>query len=206
MTLAAGAVFVIVCLILYFEGQNIQNFFSSALSASGSDSSSSSSSSDPNAPGPGDMGAPGTEEYNPVGSPADGSTGGVPFSKIQLMANAIATAEGFYVAGSVPQRSNNPGDLTKSWGFSTTGTANSEGVLIFATLENDGWPALYTQVAAMLSGSSTVYTLDDSFLTVAQKYTGNAGAAAWAANVLRVMAQGGFSLAADNTLGDFVSA
>lgn len=30
---------------------------------------------------------------------------------IEAIANAIATAEGFFVAGALPQRSNNPGDL-----------------------------------------------------------------------------------------------
>ena len=33
---------------------------------------------------------------------------------IEAIANAIATAEGFFVAGALPQRNNNPGDLRRA--------------------------------------------------------------------------------------------
>ena len=58
---------------------------------------------------------------------------------------AIARAEGFYEAGTVPRRSNNPGDLTDE-GDKGLGTIQTEGpngakITIYAT-PADGWAAL----------------------------------------------------------------
>jgi hypothetical protein len=89
-------------------------------------------------------------------------------------AKAISVAE-----GSKPEW-NNPGDLTSHFGFPVTGTANSEGVLIFQNAE-DGQEALYRQVSLMLTGKSKVYKLTDTLEQVGLKYAGGDGN--WAKNV-----------------------
>jgi len=59
---------------------------------------------------------------------------------VELIAQAIARQEGFYVAGSIAQRNNNPGNL-RSWGTNPI----VDGYAKFATVE-DGWNALYRQI------------------------------------------------------------
>jgi len=136
---------------------------------------------------PGDASSAPLPAYNPVDAPADGSPGLVDPNKIQFAALGSAMAEGFYATGNpIPKRANNPGDLTRSWGFPTKGTANSEGVLIFDTVEH-GWQALYAQWGAMLNGTSTEYTLDMTILQVAEKWTGSQNAASWAATCAQYM-------------------
>ena len=81
---------------------------------------------------------------------------------VTMFANAIAFAEGFFVAGSRSQRNNNPGDVTDSFGQATTG---QDGPFpIFATVQ-DGWDALYEQVYLMFYGGSKHY---NSSMTIAQ--------------------------------------
>ena len=60
-------------------------------------------------------------------------------SRVQALAQAIATAEGFGVPGAVPTRANNPGDLVM--GDQGLGVANAEGVTIYPTIAA-GWAAL----------------------------------------------------------------
>ncbi len=118
--------------------------------------------------------------------------------KVLALAEAIAAAEGFGIAGAVPTRSNNPGDLTLSFGFSTSGKANSAGVLIFNSV-NDGWSALYKQVALMLYGGSSVYSPQMTFLDVAAKYTGGDNAEQWA-----LLVAGSVGLSITSTLNDYL--
>jgi hypothetical protein len=96
-----------------------------------------------------------------------------PTMAIGLLADAIAKAEGSNPAW------NNPGDLTKSFGYVTTGVANSDGVLIFLRLE-DGWQALYKQLEAIISGNSH-YTLSTTLADFGFGYSG--GDRNWAVNV-----------------------
>jgi hypothetical protein len=89
--------------------------------------------------------------------------------KVQYLAEAIARAEGFYVAGSLPQRQNNPGAI-KSGG-------------VFVTLYPDaaaGWAALYNQVDLMLTGRSAYYNPSMTFSQIAQIYTGGDSPETWA--------------------------
>jgi hypothetical protein len=83
---------------------------------------------------------------------------------ITALAQAIATAEGFFrtdvPGGTLPQRHNNPGDLTLG-GVNRT----------FDTPE-EGWSALYAQIAAILNGTSHVYSMNMTFLEMAEKWTG----------------------------------
>jgi hypothetical protein len=121
--------------------------------------------------------------------------------KIDLLAQAIATAEGWTNADPnvVPRRAHNPGDLTKSFGQPTTGIANSEGVLIFAD-DDAGWSALKAQCTAMLTGGSHVYTPLMTIRLVARKYTGGDNSDSWAENAARVL-----GISADQTLKDFLA-
>jgi len=106
-----------------------------------------------------------------------------PESLIQAFATAIAHEEGFYVTGSVPQRSNNPGDLTDDGdvglGFIATSGPLGAKITIYPTVEA-GWAALTKKVARMLNGASSVYTPDLTILEVGMKY---AGTASWGTNV-----------------------
>ncbi len=134
---------------------------------------------------------------------------------IMALARGIARGEGFLVSGSLSQRSHNPGDLTKSFGNAVTGVANKEGVLIFATLQ-DGWNALYSQLALIFAGNSKAYNLDMTILEFAATWTlGRAprtreeqqSVSGWAVSVLEELnktaevANAG-ALSADSTLGD----
>jgi hypothetical protein len=101
-------------------------------------------------------------------------------SKIQALASAIATAEGFGVAGDVPTRANNPGDLV--FGDQGNGVANSEGVTIYPDLQT-GWGALYYELNLIFSGASKVYSTAMSFQQFAQTWTGGDNYGAWAQTV-----------------------
>ncbi len=121
-------------------------------------------------------------------------------AKIDLLAQAIATAEGFFNPNPnvVPRRAHNPGNLTKSFGLSTFGQANSEGVLIFGS-DDDGWSALKAQVTAMLTGASHVYSPNMTLSEVALKYTGGDQPSNWAANAAAVL-----GISPEQTLTDFL--
>jgi hypothetical protein len=116
-------------------------------------------------------------------------------SKIQALAQAIATAEGFGVPGAVPTRANNPGDLV--FGDQGYGVANSEGVTIYPDVAS-GFGALYYELNLIFTGQSKVYTLDMTFAKMAQLWTGGDQSGAWAANVVSVV-----GASVNETLGDW---
>jgi hypothetical protein len=111
------------------------------------------------------------------GAVAVSSLTGVPDSLIASIAQAIATAEGFYSVGSRPQRDNNPGDMTadligKAVGF--------DGPFpVYATV-SDGWDNLYAQVRLMFSGSSH-YSPSMSLAQIGSIYAN--GDPNWSSNV-----------------------
>lgn len=91
-----------------------------------------------------------------------------PNNSSQALANGIATAEGYGVAGAVPTTSNNPGDLK----LGDIGYGETAGVTNFAT-PDDGFAALNNQVQLIQSGQSKAgYTTDMSIQDVAELYTG----------------------------------
>jgi hypothetical protein len=110
-----------------------------------------------------------------------------PETLIQAFATAIAKEEGFYVQGSVPQRANNPGDLTDDGdvGMGVIATSGPQGakITIYPTVEA-GWAALTKKVARMLNGGSAVYTPDLTITEVGLKYSGTAQ---WGANVAAML-------------------
>ena len=96
---------------------------------------------------------------------------------VQQFAQAIASAEGYGVAGAIPTLANNPGDL--ELGDLGNGTLG-EGITVFSTIAN-GWAALYNQVGLMFSGKSKVYAPSMSISQVGNSYSG--GDPNWAINV-----------------------
>jgi hypothetical protein len=100
--------------------------------------------------------------------------------KVTRMAQAIAKAEGFGPPNNLPTRINNPGDLE----LGDQGNGVDQEKTIFKT-EQDGWDALEGQVRWMLTGNSHVYSLTDTILQVAERYTGYDDADAWASIVAR---------------------
>lgn len=86
---------------------------------------------------------------------------------IQLFAEGIALAEGFFVAGSRAARNHNPGNLTKD----ITGTAvGTDGMFIVYANDNDGWDALRRQVELILTNASSIYNSQMTLRQIAQKY------------------------------------
>lgn len=97
---------------------------------------------------------------------------------IVRVAQAIARQEGFYVAGSIPQRAHNPGDLKiPGW----TGATLGGGISVFDS-DNAGWTALYKQLRLILIGDSANFNLDMSIDDMARVWTATQQDA-WAANV-----------------------
>jgi hypothetical protein len=106
--------------------------------------------------------------------------------RVQVLAEAIAIAEGYYADGehdgrSLPYRLNNPGALKKpALGASLLPTWTDTGLVVFPT-STMGWAALRHQVRSMLTGTSAIYEPSDTLLLVAEKYAD--GDVNWAANV-----------------------
>lgn len=113
-----------------------------------------------------------------------------PSAAIAAVAAAIAKAE-----GSNPDW-NNPGDLTKSFGFPTAGVANSAGVLKFQS-SDDGWRALYAQLQLIVSGGSH-WTVDTTLEAFGLGYSGNDPN--WAVNVAKYL-----GVDTNTSLGDILT-
>lgn len=96
-----------------------------------------------------------------------------PSAAIGAFANAIARAEGYGSAGTIPTRANNPGDLVLG------GPSIGAGITVFDTIE-DGWNALYDQLAAIRDRRSGNFWPE---MTIAQMGQTWAGASSWASNV-----------------------
>lgn len=99
------------------------------------------------------------------------------------LAKAIALAEGFYAADSLPSRIHNPGDLELGdRGFGThnkkTGYAKAD-IEADITDKTDGFSALRRECRAILTGASGVYHVNFTFAAIALKWTGNDSPGAW---------------------------
>lgn len=122
-----------------------------------------------------------------VARPSIGGPPPVPFvSRVLEIADAIATAEGYYAPGehdghSLPYLLNNPGSLkaTRIAGGELS-TWGDTGLLVFPTREM-GWTALRYQVCMMLTGTSRIYDLADTLVHVGVKYAD--GDVRWGPNV-----------------------
>lgn len=98
------------------------------------------------------------------------STGLSADSRVRIMAQAIARAEGFGVPGAIPTVRHNPGNIRN--------TAPPYEIRTYSD-DAEGWAALDRQVARMLAGSS-LYPSDWTIAQVAQRYTGEAAYMNWA--------------------------
>jgi hypothetical protein len=103
---------------------------------------------------------------------------GVVDEKTKRLAEAIAAAEGFGVAGAIPTVNHNPGDLK------VPGSKMVNGHTFFET-DADGWNALYRQIGLWRSGKSRVMGPDWMFAQVAQKYAEDWQP--WLENVTRIL-------------------
>jgi len=99
--------------------------------------------------------------------------------RTQKLAQAIASAEGFYKAGSRPQRNNNPGDMTQDLIGKAVGTDGP--FVIYATPE-DGWANLYAQINKWYSGTSNNADGTNTIFDLSRFYT-TTDKDAWAVNV-----------------------
>lgn len=116
--------------------------------------------------------------------------------KIARMATSIATAEGFFVTGSLPSKCHNPGDLE----VGDVGCGVDNGKTKFPN-DTAGWQALRHECDLILNGLSRAgYKLSDTWWQVAVRYTGNDGAAGWAQTVA-----GRLGLSVTNTLQDYLN-
>lgn len=98
-------------------------------------------------------------------------------------AHAIAQAEGYYRAGTIPNRCSNPGDL-KVRGERYPGQVGvCKGGHVRFRNAAAGWAALYHQIDKALAGDSKFYRQDMTLAQVAKKYAANSRL--WARNVAR---------------------
>lgn len=120
---------------------------------------------------------------------------------ISKLSVAIADEEGFYVEGSVPQRANNPFDLTDEGnignGVIQTGGPAGAAITIYAT-PADGWAAGARKLRRMLSGASLVYLLSMSIEEVGMKWSEDPN---WGKNVAAKL-----GVSPDTTLEQLVQA
>jgi hypothetical protein len=86
---------------------------------------------------------------------------------IQLFAEGIAYAEGFFVSGSRAARNHNPGNLT----LDITDTAiGKDGMFVVYANDTDGWEALYKQVRLILTDTSSIYNSGMTLRQIGEKY------------------------------------
>jgi hypothetical protein len=103
---------------------------------------------------------------------------------VSTFAHAIAKAEGYGIAGTIPTRCHNPGDLKGTKFDGQVGVCKGG----HARFKNDsyGWTALYNQIDKMISGNSRVYHVSMTFAQVSMIYAGNSKV--WLRNVCHEMA------------------
>lgn len=106
----------------------------------------------------------GSDTVEDLGGMVDQSTDSVTIK----IAQAIARAEGFYVAGSRPARNHNPGDMTADLIGKSTG---KDGMFVVYANDADGWENLYAQVNAWLDGTSRHANIDSTIAEISQFYT-----------------------------------
>ncbi len=94
--------------------------------------------------------------------------------KLDSLAVAIASAEGFGVRHAIPTRYHNPGDLKTSRKFKWDGQKGigKGGHVIFKS-DAEGWAALKQQILKAASGRSKAYNPSMTFQQIGKKYAGN---------------------------------
>lgn len=106
----------------------------------------------------------------------------IPTAGEQRLARAIATAEGFFVPGSIPAIAHNPGDLK----LGDLGRGKlGEGITVLAS-DEEGWQRLYHQIDLMATGVSHYYKPYMTLREIARVWTGTQQSE-WSANVARAL-------------------
>ena len=85
---------------------------------------------------------------------------------------AVAFAEGADIEGSVPDRLNNPGDISDFLGVFGSEFHNGSKVTRFPTKEA-GWAHLHWKFKRVVDGESHIFLVSYSWLRVARKYAKN---------------------------------
>lgn len=116
--------------------------------------------------------------------------------RIWDICRAIAYAEGANISGSVPDRTNNPGDISDGGSEYGHTAADGSNVTDFPD-KATGWQWLYNKVSAIINGKSSVYDANWTIAQVSQKWAGNSGA--WANNVASRL-----GVSTDSTWTDYV--
>lgn len=112
-------------------------------------------------------------------------------------AHAIAHAEGFGQADTIPTKAHNPGDIIMpGW---TGPTLGSEHISVFAD-DATGWRVLYHQVELIETGKSHVYELTMTFEEMAEKWT-NTQVEDWARNVVAGLVSQGYDVVLTDPIG-----
>ena len=114
-------------------------------------------------------------------------------SVVQNIARAIATAEGFYVAGSRASRNHNPGDMTEDLVHRSTG---HDGIFVIFATDDDGWANLYAQIEKWLNGTSSHAGPGTTIAQISEFYT-TTEQTSWAANVANEL-----GVSVDTQIGD----
>src|SRR6266571_4632113 len=112
------------------------------------------------------------------------ATTALPFEpKLNAFARAIARAEGFGLAGAIPTRAHNPGDLViPGW---TGASYGAEHISVFDS-DTEGWAQLAHQLWLIRDGQSQQYHLAMTLAEMAAKWT-RTEPQAWAATVAEAL-------------------
>jgi hypothetical protein len=94
--------------------------------------------------------------------------------RVQILAKAIAKAEGFGKKSALPTRLHNPGDLKAVRGYTYPGqiSVGKGGHTRFRT-DADGWAALEHQINKMIADESKRYSVNMTLQEFSKKYAGN---------------------------------
>lgn len=110
------------------------------------------------------------------------------------LAEAIAQAEGFGVDGAIPTVRHNPGDLEIDGLGTPTTFAN----------DDDGWTALYAQLARIRDGRSAYYRPDMTLAQFAATWTATEQGA-WLSNVIAGLRARGIVATAGTTVQEVLT-
>ena len=119
-------------------------------------------------------------------------------NKIWDAARAIALAEGANIAGSNPDRLNNPGDISDGYNVYGGESHSGSNITQFPT-KTAGWQELYNKLNRIVNGDSAVYSPDFTWNQIAQKWAGDWEN--WVTNVTDAL-----NLSPDDRFGDFFGA
>jgi hypothetical protein len=92
--------------------------------------------------------------------------------RIFLVCHAIAYAEGANVAGSNPDRLNNPGDISDYYNTYGGEVHSGSNVTEFPN-KATGWNILHRKIQNIANGASSSYSATDSWNVIAQKWAGD---------------------------------